>query len=87
MKYMFFTWMVCRYDPVLDQYTNLSSLPEPRTRGGADILGGMLYYVGGYTSADEDGMHLTDLHLQFHLASSVIRAAIWPAFLHQLASS
>ena len=46
---------VCRYDPVLDQYTNLSSLPEPRTRGGADILGGLLYYVGGYTSADETG--------------------------------
>ena len=40
---------------MLDQYTNLSSLPEPRTRGGADILGGSLYYVGGYTSADDSG--------------------------------
>ncbi len=48
----------CRYDPVLDQYTNLSSLPEPRTRGGADILGGLLYYVGGYTSADDSGRYL-----------------------------
>ena len=40
----------CRYNPITDTYRNLSSLPEPRTRGGADILGGLLYYVGGFAN-------------------------------------
>lgn len=42
-----------RYDPVLDQYADLSALPEPRTRGAAEVLGGSLYYVGGFDSGDD----------------------------------
>ena len=33
----------------------MSSLPEPRTRGAADILGDKLYYVAGFNSGADSG--------------------------------
>ena len=36
----------------------MSSLPEPRTRGAADILGGKLYYVAGFDSGADSGRDL-----------------------------
>ena len=52
---------IYKYDAVLDTFTAMSPMPEPRTRGGADILGSKLYYVGGFTSGDPAGVTEADI--------------------------
>ena len=55
-----------RYDPIQDLYATMAPLPEPRTRGAADVLGGSLYYVAGFDSADNEAEPLDSM-----LASSL----------------
>ena len=43
------------YDPILQTYTPMAALPEPRAQAMAALLNGSIYIVGGLTSGDPDG--------------------------------
>ena len=43
------------YDPILQIYTAMAAMPEPRAQAMAALLNGSIYIVGGLTSADPDG--------------------------------
>ena len=43
------------YDPILQTYTAMAAMPEPRAQAMAALLNGSIYVVGGLASADEDG--------------------------------
>lgn len=50
-------YLLCRYDPLSDQWTMISHLSVPKDAVGVCVLGDKLYCVGGY-----DGQkHLRDV--------------------------
>ena len=43
------------YDPVTDTYTQMASVPTPRTWGTAAEVGGKIYIIGGYSYGNPQG--------------------------------
>ena len=64
-----------QYDTILQQYMRLADMPQPNCRGGAAVLGGKIYVVAGFASADESGTGLGQQEPCVHAACSHCTAA------------
>ncbi|KAK9810368.1 hypothetical protein WJX72_009543 [[Myrmecia] bisecta] len=58
-----------KYKPVLRQFTQLATMPEPRTSASAAIVDGLLYVTGGYNNVDDPQVGPAATTLVYNISS------------------